>query len=223
MQVEYVLGLSPAKILINATFQPDFQLVKTLGADGKRRVKMDLSVTKLNEHPQKLYLQSFQMLLVGYTNVRAGAATHGHLSFWTLQSLSNIGLQVFTASDASGAKRTIDSKLWDGITLDDSVVPHFATCNLQRRYKLEVLMGWQCQSGEHAGRVFFVQARTPVRISSGIQRSRQSAKSEAWTEDDLAVNADFEMSQSLRSEGSCARYSAPPTYDEVVKHQSIVG
>ena len=218
MPVEYVLGLSPAKILISATFQPDFQLVKTLGADGKRRVKMDLSVTKLNEHPQKLYLQSFQMLLVGYTNIRAGAAAHGHLSFWTLQSLSNIGLQVFTASDASGAKRTIDSELWDGIALDDSVVPQFATCNLERRYELEVLMGWQCQSGEHAGRVFFVQARTPVRIFSGIERSRQSAKSEASTEDDLAVTTDFEKSQSLRSEGSCARYSAPPTYDEVVKH-----
>ncbi|KAF2821138.1 hypothetical protein CC86DRAFT_109709 [Ophiobolus disseminans] len=224
-QAEDVLGLTPAEILISATFQPHFQLVKTPNTDARspynREVKMDLSVTKLNEHPQELYLQSFQMLLVGYTDVRAGAVTHGHMSFWTLQSLSNIGLQVFTASDASGAKRTIDSRLWDGVTLDGSVVPHFATCNLERRYELEVLMGWQCKSGEHAGRVFFVQARKPVRISSGMQRTRQSEKPSATrAEDDLTVMADYKKAYSPRDEESrrmCARLSEPPSYNEAIR------
>lgn len=224
-QAADVLGLGPAEILISVTFQPDFQLVKTPGADARsphgRTVQMELSVTKLNQHPQELYLHSFQMLLVGYTDIQAGAATHGHMSFWTLQSLSNIGLQVFTASDASGTQHMIDSRLWNGITLDASVVPQFRTCNLERRYELEVLMGWQCQSGEHAGRVFFVQARTPVCISSGIQRSRLSEKPvAARAENDLAETVKCKESQPWGDEESRrphARFSVPPTYDEAVR------
>lgn len=175
---------------------------------------------KLNQHPQELYLQSFQMLLVGYTDIRAGAATHGHMSFWTLQSLSNLDLKIFTSSDPSGAERSIDSRLWGDITLEDSVVPNFATCNLERRYELEVLMGWQCQSGEHAGRVFFVQARTPVHISSGFQRDGHIRKAGATKARDgltALIGCSKSQLQSLEKErGVRARFSEPPTYDEAI-------
>ncbi|KAJ4984958.1 arrestin [Stagonosporopsis vannaccii] len=223
--MEDILGLAPAEILITAMFQPDFQLVKIPRNNGRtlhsREVKMHLSVTKLNQHPQDLYLQSFQVLLVGYTDIRAGAATHGHMSFWTLQSLSNLGLHVFSASDPPGMQRDIDPKLWENITLDTSVVPDFVTCNLERRYELEVLMGWQCQSGEHAGRVFFVQVRTPVRIASGMRSA------------ELIEKASFSVceshSQSITScketrahsddeaQKAYARLGAPPTYDQAVR------
>lgn len=220
-----VLGLAPAEILISVILQPDFHLVRDPSANAEllcaRKVKMDISVKKLNQHPLELYLQSFQMLLVGYTDIRAGAATHGSMSFWTLRSLSNLGFQIFTADDASQAKYPINSKLWDDVTLDDSIVPNFASCNLERRYELEVLMGWQCKSGQHEGRLFFVQARTPVRISSGIQSSTKSGKAVAtWAKNGISGTADCEMLQSLGSEESrraCAFISAPPTYDEAVR------
>lgn len=225
LETDEVLGLAPAEILITATFQPDFQLTRSLNISTQspqdRKITMGLCVTKLNQHPQDLYLQSFQMLLVGYTDIRAGTATHGQMSFWTLQSLSNIGLQVFTASDASGTRRHIDPRLWTGVTLDDSVVPQFATCNLERRYELEVLMGWQCQSGEHAGRVFFVQARSPVRISSGmLPRKRLEKTDPRFSKDDVPSMPSCREQQSLSKNdlrksyiGSCA----PPTYDEAVR------
>lgn len=203
-------GLAPAEILISAQFQPNFQLIQSASTPSKhRRIAMDLSVIRLNHHPQDLYLQSFQMLLVGYTDIQAGAASHGQMTFWTLQSLSNIGLQIFAASDASGTQREINSRFWDSVVLDDSVVPDFETCNLARRYELEVLMGWQCRSGEHAGRVFFVQVRTPVRISSGILPRRQRNKAASGsTKDDLQLTTGYHESQ-----GSLA----PPTYDEAVR------
>ncbi|KAH6621871.1 hypothetical protein C7974DRAFT_414556 [Boeremia exigua] len=220
-----VLGLGPAEILITATLQPDFQLVRVPRIDEQspshRGVKMDLSITKLNQHPQNLYLQSFQMLLVGYTDIRAGTATHGHMSFWTLQSLSNVGLQIFSASDPSGKQSKIDSRLWDNVVLDESVVPDFATCNLERRYELEILMGWQCQSGEHAGRVFFVQLRTPVRIASGILPSIQTEKKVLSGSERCSqiVPECKEVGALEHVESPRVRASlyAPPTYDEAVR------
>jgi|SRR5690242_113876 len=223
--MEDVLGLAPAEALITATFQPDFQLAKIPHSSGRtsrsREVKMDLSVTKLNRHPQDLYLQSFQVLLVGYTDIRAGAATHGHMSFWTLQSLSNIGLHVFSASDPPQTQRKIDPKLWSNVTLDDSVVPDFVTCNLERRYELEVLMGWQCQSGEHAGRVFFVQVRTPVRIASGIKPSEPTKKKifPGYNSYPQITTSSKEMRDLANEElqGVYDRSGAPPTYDQAVR------
>lgn len=223
--MEDVLGLAPAETLITATFQPDFQLAKIPCDSGRtsrsREVKMGLSVTKLNRHPQDLYLQSFQVLLVGYTDIRAGAATHGHMSFWTLQSLSNIGLHVFSASDPPQTQRDIDPKLWSNVTLDDSVVPDFVTCNLERRYELEVLMGWQCQSGEHAGRVFFVQVRTPVRIASGIKPSEPTKKVSFLGENSYpqTTPSSKEMRDLTNEElrGIYGRSGAPPTYDQAVR------
>ncbi|KAF2631345.1 hypothetical protein BU25DRAFT_184730 [Macroventuria anomochaeta] len=210
-------GLAPAEILISAQVRSNFQLIQSTSTPSKhRKIAMNLSVIRLNHHPQDLYLQSFQMLLVGYTDIQAGAASHGQMTFWTLQSLSNIGLQIFTASDASGKQREINSRLWDSVVLDDSVVPDFETCNLARRYELEVLMGWQCRSGEHAGRVFLVQVRTPVRISSGILTGRQGIKAVSGsTKDDLQLTQGCHEMQSLRNDDQ--RFSAPPTYEEAVR------
>ncbi|KAJ8113730.1 hypothetical protein OPT61_g4206 [Boeremia exigua] len=223
-KAEGVLRLVPAEIMIRTTFQPHFQLVKPPDTDTQhsydRRVEMDLSVTKLNDHSQELYLQSFQMLLVGYTTARAGAASHGHMSFWTLQSLSNIGLRVFTASDSPGMKRTIDSRLWDAVTIDDSVVPEFTTCNLERKYELEVLMGWQCQNGDHAGRVLFVQARNPVRISSGMQRSKHGETPRVLAKDDLMATTGSKtacFSQNGESRRIYEEVPGPPSYDEAIR------
>lgn len=162
-----------------------------------------------------MYLQSFQMLLVGYTDIRAGAATHGQMTFWILQSLSNLGLQVFTGADASGTQQHVNSRLWDSVTLDEGIVPDFTTCNLERRYELEILMGWQCQSGEHAGRVFFVQVRTPVRISSGLSRGRESEKRDSVLVKDKLQPSQISSSEEMRSiQGD---FYAPPTYGEAVR------
>lgn len=173
---------------------------------------MDLSITKLNHHPQDMILQSFQMVLFSYTDIRAGAATHGQMSSWTLQSLSNIGLQVFAASQAAGTQYEIDARLWEGVQLDKSVVPDFATCNLGRRYELEILMGWQCRSGEHAGRVFFVQLRTPVRITSGLRPGRDLAK-----RDSVLVADKVQLPHTLVVEDAQDGFYAPPTYDAAVR------
>lgn len=106
---------------------------------------MRLTVEKLNPFSHDLYLQSFQLLLVGYTDIKAGTATKKETSCWTIQSLSNLQTKIFTAHADAAAERVVDLRLWERITLPESVVPSFETCNLVRRYELEILMGFQCR------------------------------------------------------------------------------
>jgi hypothetical protein len=154
------------------------------------------------------------MLLVGYTDIIAGAATHGEMKFWTLHSLSNIGMPIFAASDTPGAQHNIDSRLWGDVTLDDTVVPNFATCNLERRYELELLMGWQCRSSGHDGRVFFVQVRTPVRISSGILPRERLDKKDSYSLEDCPPATPSGAQPRFKDEDG---FPAPPTYDEAIR------
>lgn len=86
------------------------------------------------------------MLLVGFTDIRAQSTQHGQMTFWMIQSLSNLEFQVSSTEDAMGSETKIDEALWEGKALPDEVIPSFETCNLGRRYELEILMGFQCGS-----------------------------------------------------------------------------
>lgn len=150
---------------------------------------MRLEVKKLRAYSHSVYLQSFQLLLFGYTTSRAGTTTNEHLSCWTIQTTSNLRAKIFEGEDGSEEKmeRDVDPSLWEGKRLPHEAVPTFEFCNLARRYELEVSMGFQCCGYEvmhsyscsmntctdgfdkdQAGRLLVVQLRIPVRISSGL-------------------------------------------------------
>lgn len=135
---------SPARILITAGFLPDFHLTRY------RDIAMHLRVKKLHPYPHDLYLQSFQILLMGYTDIQVGTATSGQRSCWTIQSLSNLGMRIFQGreEDEGQIECELDPGLWKGKKLPDDVVPTFATCNLARSYKLDILMGFQCRGSK---------------------------------------------------------------------------
>ncbi|KAH7130827.1 hypothetical protein B0J11DRAFT_603219 [Dendryphion nanum] len=218
----------PARFSITASFPEDYAL--TCCND----VTMRLSVKKMNLFPTDLYLQSFQILLVGYTDVRAGNVAHGEMTFWMIQSLSNINMKICAGEDGLGETREIDQVLWEGKPLPNAVVPSFTSCNIQRRYELEILMGFQC--GSPKSRVLFVQLRTPVQIFSGLRPGRRLSIA-----DMESFNADSAYSPStdcfengivynrvhglLHDRGSPHSYgdnpppSTPPTYEEAIEEK----
>lgn len=132
----------PAHILISASFLPDFNVSRN------RKVALHLTVQKLNPNSCDLLLQSFQILLVGYTDIKAGTTKSTEMSSHTIQSLSNLGMMVFPACQEVGSIHTIDSALWYSKTLPDFVVPSFDACNVSRRYELEISLGFQCRSAK---------------------------------------------------------------------------
>jgi hypothetical protein len=142
---EYMHHLSaaipPAQISISAHFLPDYSILRN------RHMMIRLSISKLNEFAYSLYLQSFQMLLVGYTDVKAKGPSlmNTQISCWTIQSMSNLGLPVLHYSESVSTEKYIDRSLWEGEALPDAIVPSFDSCGLARRYELDISMGFQCR------------------------------------------------------------------------------
>jgi hypothetical protein len=130
----------PAQILVEARFPEDYGL--TCGND----VAMSLNLRKMSAFPGSLFLQSFQMLLIGYTEIGPRTAIHVETGSWMIQSLSNLNLYVNDANDAEGSEMAIGNGLWTGQPLPMSVIPSFKTCNVGRRYELEISMGFQCEA-----------------------------------------------------------------------------
>jgi hypothetical protein len=129
----------PAQILVEARFPEHYGL--TCGND----VAMSLNIRKTAIFSGSLFLQSFQMLLIGYTDIGTQTDTHVETESWMIQSLSNLNIHVSDADSTEGSEIAIDSGLWRGKPLPLSVIPSFKTCNVGRRYQLEISMGLQCQ------------------------------------------------------------------------------
>ena len=100
-----------------------------------------LLVRKLNESAEQVFLMSLQVQLFGQTEVRAMDISRTETSTWVLMSLTGLSLPVGSPSDPLRTESLIDSKLWDRIPLPNTVAPSFHTCNLTRKYELEVRVG----------------------------------------------------------------------------------
>lgn len=104
-------------------------------------IPLRLLVRRTRESPEDVYLTSLQIQLIGSTEVRAQDVVRTETSTWVLLSATGLKLQVGSASEAVGKEMLIDSGLWEDIPLPNTVAPSFHTCNLTRKYELEVRVG----------------------------------------------------------------------------------
>lgn len=98
-------------------------------------------IRKLNESPEYVFLTSLQVTLIGSTEVRAQDVARTELSTWVMMSLNGLSIPVGNPSDKLRNETVVDKMLWDRIPLPNTVAPSFHTCNLTRRYELEVKVG----------------------------------------------------------------------------------
>ncbi|KAI9055809.1 hypothetical protein LZ554_000749 [Drepanopeziza brunnea f. sp. 'monogermtubi'] len=128
-----------------------------------------LIVRKLNESAEQVFLVSLQVQLFGYTEVRAQDIARTEMSTWVLMSLSGLSIPVGSPSDAVKTETVIDSAPWDRIPLPNTVAPSFGTCNLTRRYELEVRVGLGYGAvGDIQPQIVSLPLRFQVEIFSGI-------------------------------------------------------
>jgi hypothetical protein len=104
-------------------------------------IPLRLIVRKLNESPEHVFLLSLQVQLIGKTEIRAQDVTRTETSTWVLMSLNGLSMPIGLLSDKIRTETVVDSSLWDQIPLPNTVAPSFHTCNLSRRYELEVRVG----------------------------------------------------------------------------------
>ena len=178
---------------------------------------MSLVAERLNHSAHSLYIASFQLLLFGYTDIRAGSASSGQMSSWMIQSLSNLDLELSSGDDAT--RCDIDPTLWRDKYIPETAVPSFETCNISRKYEFEILLGLQCKYDGKAGRVSVVQLRVPVKIGSGLSPGR-TVEAVGMAEIPIRLANDVggavERTPSTQGTNKKEEFSAPPTYEEAI-------
>ena len=101
-------------------------------------------ITKKNDSPAKIYLRLLSINLLAFTTVRAHDLRREEVSSWTILSLANMNtlLNEVVGSDGSRVLE-VDAKLWQQRPLPNTICPSFETCNIMRKYVLEVKVGLQ--------------------------------------------------------------------------------
>jgi hypothetical protein len=104
-------------------------------------IPLRLIVRKMVESPENVYLTSLQVHLIGSTEVRAQDVVRTETSTWVLMSINGLAMQIGSPQDKVKTETLVDQSLWDQIPLPNTVAPSFHTCNLTRKYELEVRVG----------------------------------------------------------------------------------
>ena len=122
-------------------FQVDARLPNPPIVTCNEPLPLRVLLQQLNETEAIVYLSMFQVELIGWTNVRAHDLNRTERGSWVLTSMANMNLALNNPSEKPQREFKIPSRLWDTIPLPSTVAPSFETCNISRRYELEVRVG----------------------------------------------------------------------------------
>ncbi|KAI6092141.1 hypothetical protein F4821DRAFT_224995 [Hypoxylon rubiginosum] len=104
-----------------------------------RLIARKLAATTTSE--QQVYVTALDIKLVGYTQVRVQTLQHTERTQWVVLSAPTVSppLALFkTAADPVDTEFEIPSALWKDRRLPNTIAPSFQTCNLARRYEIEI-------------------------------------------------------------------------------------
>jgi hypothetical protein len=108
-------------------------------------IPLRLIVKRLNENSDVIYLQSLQIELIGHTSIRAQDVFREETNSWVIVSHSNMNILLDLGNEPEKERMDkeiiIDPRAWQGKTLPNTVAPSFGTCNISRRYELEIRVG----------------------------------------------------------------------------------
>ena len=101
-------------------------------------------VTMKNDSPAKIYLQILRIDLVAFTTIRAHELRREEHSRQTILSLANMNTPLNEVVTSDGSRvLEVESKLWKQRPLPNTICPSFETCNIMRKYMLEIQVGLQ--------------------------------------------------------------------------------
>jgi hypothetical protein len=111
-----------------------------------------------------------QIELIGITHVRAHDLNRTEFTSWILMSQANMNMPLGNSSEKKSPKEwKLPSRLWDHIPLPNTVCPSFDTCNISRRYELEVRVGLaHGEASDMRPEVIVLPLRLQVMVYSGI-------------------------------------------------------
>ncbi|KAK5069312.1 hypothetical protein LTR64_008392 [Lithohypha guttulata] len=121
-------------------FQVDARLPNPAIITCREPLPLRILVERLNQSTMSIFLSMLQIELIGHTEIRAYDLQRKESHPWLLVSMANMSIPLEHPSNKID-NWTIPSQLWDKIRLPPTVPPTFKTCNISRKYELEVRIG----------------------------------------------------------------------------------
>ncbi|KID97018.1 arrestin, partial [Metarhizium majus ARSEF 297] len=105
-------------------------------------IPLRLIAKKLANCPEQVNLISFQIDLIGITEVRTYNIYNKKINRWVVVSSTDLNVPLTSGPDAEvGSEVVVPDTLWKDKPLPNTVAPSFVTCNLSRRYEVEIKLG----------------------------------------------------------------------------------
>ncbi|KAK1247011.1 hypothetical protein MKX08_000813 [Trichoderma sp. CBMAI-0020] len=104
-------------------------------------VPLRLIAKKLVDSPEQVYLTSFQMELSGLTEIRAHGLASPKGNRWIVASYTDLEIPLCLPDSKVGEELVLSDELWKTRPLPNTVAPSFNTCNLSRKYELDLKIG----------------------------------------------------------------------------------
>ncbi|MCJ1476447.1 hypothetical protein MMC13_005113 [Lambiella insularis] len=104
-------------------------------------IPLRVLIKKLNDTSEIIFLRLLQIQLIGYTKIRAHELEREEASVWVIVSQAQLNIPLGNSNTPIEKDMEIDKKMWNTVSLPNSVPPSFETCNLSRNYVLEVKVG----------------------------------------------------------------------------------
>ncbi|KAI1365772.1 hypothetical protein F5Y08DRAFT_303136 [Xylaria arbuscula] len=107
-------------------------------------IPLRLIAKKLVSTQEQVHLTALEIALVGYTHVRVANVEKIEQTRWIVVSALNLSVPLGSANDPVDTEFEIPSAPWATQRLPNTVAPSFRTCNLIRRYELEmkITLNW---------------------------------------------------------------------------------
>lgn len=104
-----------------------------------RPVPLRLIVKKLVNNPQQVFLTSLQMDLIGTTTLSAHGQVLRKNNRWIIASNPQLEIPLITPTAEVGAEIVVPDEIWSQKPLPNTVAPSFTSCNISRRYEIQIL------------------------------------------------------------------------------------
>ncbi|KAI0152809.1 hypothetical protein GGR57DRAFT_469174 [Xylariaceae sp. FL1272] len=129
---------------------------------------------KLSVANEQIYLSALEVALIGHTHIRVNNLENVERSTWVVASALDISIPLGKANDPVGTEFEIPNTIWAGRRLPNTVSPSFRTCNLARRYELEIRLSLSWGKNGSLPQVITLPLKmSKIEIFSGIKPPTQ--------------------------------------------------
>ncbi|KAI1118543.1 hypothetical protein F5Y14DRAFT_217940 [Nemania sp. NC0429] len=131
-------------------------------------IPLRLIAKKLVAAHEQAYLTRLEITLVGYTEINVANNKEEVSARWVVVSALNLLVALGMPADPVDTEFEVPNTCWASQRLPNTVAPTFRTCNIKRRYELEInlSLSWGTPEAIRAGGVLPQIISLPLRMSN---------------------------------------------------------